>query len=467
MSIERSTESMKEVLSVNETLPADKTAPGQNSVQSESDRPKKFVGKKWGIIGVIAVVLLALIVGVSIYNTPENRLSRQLDLGNRYLEEQNYAQAIIEFDKAIAIDPMCVEAYLGKAEAYIGLGDLQSALSTLQTGYELTNDGRLREKIDEIEEELVRQEQAEEEAQRAAEGADGLVDAEALSRADSEDGEDAEISEAGEEQEDDEQLPEGDYLELPFRLSDITIMGYDLFEPHLYEVADALGCPMNERIETDDGNKYESMSAEEGGTWNGSEIVGSVSYYFEKYVEEYGMGDCWYTVYQDGEISLEMVYDNSAFMESSYNSPVYLGTSYNEMCKNLGIDMIKNKVEGQPKEFSQGDSSFTGMVYGDGSLYVKDDTGLYKVYYFERNHIVDWFIMICGLYLENCDGGTDFYIETAIQAESDPFAAGFNRSNFDYVAEYVNERGGCRCRDILYVSGSVCPWELADYVDIN
>ena len=164
-----------------------------------SDVPKKFSGKKWGIIGAIAVVLIALVAGIGIYNSPTNRLSRQLDLGNRYLEEQNYEQAIVEFDKAIAIDPMSVEAYLGKAEAYIGLGDLQSALDTLQAGYELTHDERLKSRSDEIETEIAQQKRAEEEAQRAAEGANSLADAGMLSRSDSEDEEGAVVGEEGEE----------------------------------------------------------------------------------------------------------------------------------------------------------------------------------------------------------------------------------------------------------------------------
>lgn len=125
----------------------------------KSDAPKK---SNRGILGVIVVILIALVVGIAIYNTPANRLSRQLDLGNRYLEEQNYEQAIVEFDKAIAIDPMSVEAYLGKADAYIGLGDLQSALDTLQTSYGLTGDERLKEELDEIEAQLNQVSQPEE-----------------------------------------------------------------------------------------------------------------------------------------------------------------------------------------------------------------------------------------------------------------------------------------------------------------
>ena len=65
----------------------------------------KISGKKWGAIGGVVVIIVALMIGIGIYNMPENRLSRQLDLGQKYLSEQNYEQAAIEFDKAIEIEP--------------------------------------------------------------------------------------------------------------------------------------------------------------------------------------------------------------------------------------------------------------------------------------------------------------------------------------------------------------------------
>lgn len=90
------------------------------------------------IMGFLAAtaVLLALAVGIGIYNAPTNCLHRHLELANKYLLEMKYDQAVVEFDKAIAIDPMNVEAYLGKAEAYIGLDDIHMAIETLEIGLE-------------------------------------------------------------------------------------------------------------------------------------------------------------------------------------------------------------------------------------------------------------------------------------------------------------------------------------------
>ena len=55
----------------------ERTEPSIRNVQSGR--------KKLGILAVIVVVLAALAVGLGIYNKPENRLARQLDLGERYL----------------------------------------------------------------------------------------------------------------------------------------------------------------------------------------------------------------------------------------------------------------------------------------------------------------------------------------------------------------------------------------------
>ena len=85
-----------------------------------------------GIFIATIVVLIALIVGLGIHNTPENRLARQLDLGARYLEEQNYAEAVLSFEKAIQIDERCMSAYDNGIQAYLNLDEPEN----LRTFYE-------------------------------------------------------------------------------------------------------------------------------------------------------------------------------------------------------------------------------------------------------------------------------------------------------------------------------------------
>ena len=43
------------------------------------------------------------------------------------MEEENYEQAVIAFEEAIAIDDRCIEAYEGDLEAYLGAGDMDGA----------------------------------------------------------------------------------------------------------------------------------------------------------------------------------------------------------------------------------------------------------------------------------------------------------------------------------------------------
>ena len=74
----------------------------------------------------------------------KNTWQEQYDLGMRYLNEGNYQEAIIAFETAIKIDPKRPEAYLGAAEAYMGLGDTDSARKILEKGYAATNDDTLK-----------------------------------------------------------------------------------------------------------------------------------------------------------------------------------------------------------------------------------------------------------------------------------------------------------------------------------
>lgn len=73
----------------------------------------------------------------------------QYDLGIRYLSEGNYEEAIIAFTAAIEIDPKQPDAYRKAAEAYEGLGDVDSAIAILQQGIEVTGDQALRDLLDE------------------------------------------------------------------------------------------------------------------------------------------------------------------------------------------------------------------------------------------------------------------------------------------------------------------------------
>lgn len=111
---------------------------------------KKAINKKmWVIVG--SVVVLLAVLGVNGYmvsrGSNAGREENMLELGQRYLDELNYEQAIVCFEEYLKIDPMSVEAYLGLAETYERLGDLDKAREILIAGLEITGDGRLQEKL--------------------------------------------------------------------------------------------------------------------------------------------------------------------------------------------------------------------------------------------------------------------------------------------------------------------------------
>ncbi len=119
------------------------------------------------VIFVIIFLVIAIIQSISIISgSDEKKLQEQLDLGERYLQELAYEQAIVAYTAAIEIDPKSVDAYLGLADAYLGLGDVNMALDVLQDGYDETGDESLLDKMDEINESL---QTSEEDSQDVAE----------------------------------------------------------------------------------------------------------------------------------------------------------------------------------------------------------------------------------------------------------------------------------------------------------
>ena len=122
-----------------------------------------------GMMVTLAMLCVAVLIAVIWTNSPEQRSAKQLELGNRYLEEMDYEQAKIAFEEAIAIDPMNTEAYLGAARAYAGLEDYEGAVAILQKGYEQTGDESLKTQLDEYEQKLEEEaRRMEEEKQEAA-----------------------------------------------------------------------------------------------------------------------------------------------------------------------------------------------------------------------------------------------------------------------------------------------------------
>ena len=104
----------------------------QPSAEEMSQSTRRKTGRKRVILiaaAVLAVIVIAVVAGVLVLSgSPARRLAQQLDLGNRYLSEMEYEQAIAAYEQALAIDPKSAEAYAGLIGAYGESGDIDGVL---------------------------------------------------------------------------------------------------------------------------------------------------------------------------------------------------------------------------------------------------------------------------------------------------------------------------------------------------
>ncbi len=81
----------------------------------------------------IAIALILLVLLCACSSTPD-QITKYLDLGEKYLVEMNYEEALVAFEKVIELDPKNFEAYEGVASVYEGWNDFAKAAETLKEG---------------------------------------------------------------------------------------------------------------------------------------------------------------------------------------------------------------------------------------------------------------------------------------------------------------------------------------------
>lgn len=139
--------------------------------------------KKRLIIFFVAVIVF--IGGIIMYfSSDAHRLRKQLELGQKYLEELDYEQAAIAFEKAIAIDEKSVEAYLGLAGAYMALENADKAEQVLAQGAESTDDARILEVLEKMKDTEEAKQQPELETENNAESDQDNSEEDAFSETD-------------------------------------------------------------------------------------------------------------------------------------------------------------------------------------------------------------------------------------------------------------------------------------------
>ncbi len=86
------------------------------------------------IILIVSIIAAAIFIGGIVFalsfHSPE-RLSRLLSLGDKYLSELDYENAVKAYRSALAIDGENKHAYIGLTKSYMGLKDYDKALETV------------------------------------------------------------------------------------------------------------------------------------------------------------------------------------------------------------------------------------------------------------------------------------------------------------------------------------------------
>ncbi|MCR5556423.1 MAG: VWA domain-containing protein [Butyrivibrio sp.] len=148
VTIRTATQEISNVQTPVNTLPQNSTA-----TVAATEQLKMLFRKRLSIILITLGVIITAVAFVLVFrylNQDSVKFSRALNSGYRYLEKLEYEKAIASFTKAISIDPTSKEAYIGAADAYIGLVDYEGAADILEQGYEETSDKVILEKVKEI-----------------------------------------------------------------------------------------------------------------------------------------------------------------------------------------------------------------------------------------------------------------------------------------------------------------------------
>ena len=83
--------------------------------------------KRKPLLQLVAAVLMAVMLLTACASKAVTAADK-IELGQKYLTELNYTEAVASFTEAIKLDPDNIQAYMGRAEAYLALGEYEKAL---------------------------------------------------------------------------------------------------------------------------------------------------------------------------------------------------------------------------------------------------------------------------------------------------------------------------------------------------
>jgi len=106
------------------------------------------------IVTAVVLIIVSVIAAIFFLRSGLGRVqpaAEALNLGEKYLLEMDYEQALVQFLTAIEIEPMNPRGYTGAAEAYMRLGDAANAEAILARGLAvLPSNIEIQEKLAEL-----------------------------------------------------------------------------------------------------------------------------------------------------------------------------------------------------------------------------------------------------------------------------------------------------------------------------
>ena len=104
---------------------------------------------------VIALAVIFMILTASVIvvlSTDAAQYRHNMNLGRRYLTNNEYESAVRAFDAAIGIRTESGEAYMGRGDAYAGLGETESAGNDYETARTLdpSLDKKVERRLDDL-----------------------------------------------------------------------------------------------------------------------------------------------------------------------------------------------------------------------------------------------------------------------------------------------------------------------------
>ena len=94
-----------------------------------------MITERKSTLRLFALVLLAAALFTAC-SSKAAKAAEKVELGQKYLTELNYTEAVASFTEAIGLDPENIPAYMGRAQAYVGLEQYDDAKADYTTAIE-------------------------------------------------------------------------------------------------------------------------------------------------------------------------------------------------------------------------------------------------------------------------------------------------------------------------------------------